>query len=219
MRPTTGCWQKTRLVPGVFHVLIDEHGTVLGLFNLRNLEDGSAVLGYRVARDVAGRGVATATVRELCRPAADQYRLHTLRAATNLDNVASQKVLTKAGFMPDGPADPAVVGGRPGVWYRRGGSDPSQSRTGRSRPCERSVATKEPPARIRRSGAHRSESTLGTPTRWEKTCRFHLKRIEIEKVAMRKSKWRLGGRVRPGPMESHHPEGASQWLGQPSAFH
>ena len=37
-----------------------------------------------------------------------------------------------------------------------------------------------------------SESTLGTPSTVEKTCRFHLKRIEIEKVAMRKSKWRLG---------------------------
>jgi [ribosomal protein S5]-alanine N-acetyltransferase len=103
----------------IFHVLIDEDGTVLGLFNLRDLEDGSAVLGYRVARDVAGRGVATATVRELCQFAAEQYGLHTLRAATNLDNVASQKVLTKAGFVPDGPADPAVVGGMPGIWYRR----------------------------------------------------------------------------------------------------
>jgi ribosomal-protein-alanine N-acetyltransferase len=103
----------------IFHVLISEDGTVLGLFNLRELEDGSAVLGYRVAQDVAGRGVATATVRELCQVAAEQYGLHTLRAATNVDNVASQKVLTKAGFVPDGPADPAVVGGRPGIWYRR----------------------------------------------------------------------------------------------------
>jgi ribosomal-protein-alanine N-acetyltransferase len=104
---------------GIFHVLINEDGRVLGLFNLRDLEDGSAVLGYRVAQDVAGRGVATATVRELCQVAAEQYGLHSLRAATNLDNVASQKVLTKVGFVPDGPADPAVVGGRPGIWYRR----------------------------------------------------------------------------------------------------
>jgi ribosomal-protein-alanine N-acetyltransferase len=103
----------------ILHVLINEDGMVLGLFNLRDLEDGSAVLGYRVAQDAAGRGVATATVRELCQVAAEQYGLHTLRAATNLDNVASQRVLTKAGFVQDGPADPAVVGGRPGVWYRR----------------------------------------------------------------------------------------------------
>jgi ribosomal-protein-alanine N-acetyltransferase len=103
----------------IFHVLISEDGTVLGLFNLRDLEDGTAVLGYRVAQHVAGRGLATATVQELCRVAAQQYGLRTLRAATNLDNVASQKVLTKAGFTPDGPAHPAVIGGRPGTWYLR----------------------------------------------------------------------------------------------------
>ena len=100
----------------VFHVLVGEDGTVLGRFNLFDLEDGTAVLGYRVAQQVAGRGVATATVRELCRLAAAQYGLRTLRAATNHDNVASQKVLAKAGFVPVGPAEP---GGRPGTWYQR----------------------------------------------------------------------------------------------------
>ena len=100
----------------VFHVLVDEDGTVLGRFNLFDLEDGTAVLGYRVAQQVAGRGVATATVRELCRLAAAQYGLRTLRAATTHDNVASQKVLAKAGFVPVGPAEP---GGRPGTWYQR----------------------------------------------------------------------------------------------------
>jgi ribosomal-protein-alanine N-acetyltransferase len=100
----------------VFHVLVDEDGTVLGRFNLVDLQDGTAELGYRVAQQVAGRGVATATVRELCRLAASQYGLRTLRAATTCDNVASQKVLTKAGFVPAGPADPA---GLPGTWYQR----------------------------------------------------------------------------------------------------
>jgi ribosomal-protein-alanine N-acetyltransferase len=60
--------------------------------------------------------VATATVQELCRIAAAQYGLRKLRAATTFDNVASQKVLTKAGFVPAGPAEP---GGRPGTWYQR----------------------------------------------------------------------------------------------------
>jgi ribosomal-protein-alanine N-acetyltransferase len=102
----------------VFHVLVGEDGTVLGRFNLYlvDLEDGTAELGYRVAQQVAGRGVATATVRELCRLAAAQYGLRTLRAATTHDNVASQKVLAKAGFVPVGPAEP---GGRPGTLYQR----------------------------------------------------------------------------------------------------
>jgi ribosomal-protein-alanine N-acetyltransferase len=103
----------------ILHVLISEDGTVLGLFNLRDIDDGTAVLGYRVAERVAGRGVATAAVQKLCQVAAQRYGLRTLRAATTLDNVASQKVLIKAGFEPDGPADPALIGGRPGTWYQR----------------------------------------------------------------------------------------------------
>lgn len=103
----------------ILHALISEDGSVLGIFNLRDVDDGTAVLGYRVAQHVAGHGVATATVQELCEVAVAQYGLRTLRAATNLDNVASQKVLTRAGFAPDGPADPAVIGGRPGTWYQR----------------------------------------------------------------------------------------------------
>ncbi|MFF2132245.1 GNAT family N-acetyltransferase [Streptomyces olivochromogenes] len=102
-----------------FYVLVAEDGSVLGRFNLYDLEYGAAVLGYRVAQHVAGRGVATATVRELCGLAAVRHGLRTLRAATASDNVASQKVLTKAGFVPVGPADPADIGGKPGTWYQR----------------------------------------------------------------------------------------------------
>jgi ribosomal-protein-alanine N-acetyltransferase len=100
----------------IFHVLVSHDGTVLGRFNLFDLEDGNAMLGYRVAQQVAGHGVATAAVQELCRIAASQYGLRKLKAATNHENVASQKVLTKAGFVPVGPAEP---GGRPGTLYER----------------------------------------------------------------------------------------------------
>lgn len=99
-----------------FHVLVGDDGSVLGRFNLVGIEDGTAELGYRVAQRVAGRGVATATVRELCQLAAGQYGLRMLRAATTRENVASQKVLTKAGFVPVGPAD---IGGKAGTWYER----------------------------------------------------------------------------------------------------
>ncbi|GAA4259611.1 GNAT family N-acetyltransferase [Dactylosporangium darangshiense] len=101
------------------YVLVAEDGSVLGRFNLFDIEDHTAVLGYRVAQHVAGRGVATATVRELCRLAAAQHGLRTLRAATTSQNTASQKVLTKAGFVPVGPADPEHIGGKPGTWYQR----------------------------------------------------------------------------------------------------
>ena len=101
------------------YVLVAGDSSVLGRFNLYRFEDGTAELGYRVAQHVTGRGVATATVRELCRLAAARHGLRTLRAATARQNTASQKVLTKAGFVPVGPADPADLGGKPGTWYQR----------------------------------------------------------------------------------------------------
>jgi RimJ/RimL family protein N-acetyltransferase len=101
------------------HVLVADDGAVLGRFNLFDIEGHTAVLGYRVAQQVAGRGVATATVRELCRLAAARHGLRTLRAAAADENAASRKVLAKTGFVPVGPADPAHLGGKPGAWYQR----------------------------------------------------------------------------------------------------
>ncbi len=102
-----------------YHVLVADDGSVLGRFNLIFTGDGGAKLGYRVAQQAAGRGVATATVRELCQRAAASYGLRTLRAATADTNAASRKVLARSGFVPVGPADPAEIGGKPGTWYQR----------------------------------------------------------------------------------------------------
>ncbi|MEU6814566.1 GNAT family N-acetyltransferase [Streptomyces sp. NPDC046860] len=101
-----------------FYVLLTEDGTVMGRFNLYDLRDGTAELGYRVARQAAGRGVATAAVRELCELAVTRHALHTLRAATSHENAASRRVLLKSGFVRTGPAGPADLGGRTGSWYR-----------------------------------------------------------------------------------------------------
>jgi [ribosomal protein S5]-alanine N-acetyltransferase len=104
---------------GAFHVLVGADGSVLGRFNLIFVGDSTAELGYRVAQQVTGRGIATATVRDLCDVAAADYGLRTLRAATSRANVASQTVLTRAGFVLAGPADPAHLGGKQGFWYQR----------------------------------------------------------------------------------------------------
>jgi ribosomal-protein-alanine N-acetyltransferase len=98
----------------VFQVLVDEDETVVGRFNLYDLVDGTAEVGYRVAQRVSGRGVATSGLRNLCRIAGEEYGLRTLRAATSSENVASQRVLAKAGSVAIGPAE---VGGRQGAWY------------------------------------------------------------------------------------------------------
>ncbi|MEU1529706.1 GNAT family N-acetyltransferase [Streptomyces fagopyri] len=99
-----------------FHVLVGAGGEVLGRVNLVDVADGGADLGYRIAERAAGRGLAGRAVRELCGLAARDYGLSVLRAATTLDNAASQAVLARSGF--------AVVGetrlsGRPGLTYLR----------------------------------------------------------------------------------------------------
>ena len=99
-----------------YYVLVDDDGSVLGRFNLYGIEDDTAEVGYRVAERVAGRGVATAGVRELCRLAASEHGVRRLRARTTHENVASQRVLTKAGFVAAGEAE---VVGRRGIWFER----------------------------------------------------------------------------------------------------
>jgi ribosomal-protein-alanine N-acetyltransferase len=97
-----------------FYVLVDRDGTVAGRFNLYDLVDKTADVGYRVAELVAGRGIATSAVRMLCRLAVDEHGLERLNARTSTENVASRRVLEKAGFVAVGPAG---VAGRPGTLY------------------------------------------------------------------------------------------------------
>jgi ribosomal-protein-alanine N-acetyltransferase len=101
-----------------YFVLVGEEASVLGRFNLIDIdvEIGMAELGYRVAQRVAGRGMATGAVQELCRSAALQLGLRTIKARTTLENIASQRVLLKSGFRPSGAVE---VAGRPGAWYLR----------------------------------------------------------------------------------------------------
>jgi len=104
-------------------VLVADDGAIVGRFNLVFVEQGVAEVGYRVAQQMAGQGVATAGVRELCLLAAKCHGVRILRAATSSENLASQKVLLKAGFTPVGPADPSEIGGREGSWYQRNLTD------------------------------------------------------------------------------------------------
>jgi ribosomal-protein-alanine N-acetyltransferase len=104
---------------GAFYLLVDADAAVLGRFNLEFGPAGTAELGYRVARDVCGRGVATAAVRDVCGLAATRHGVRVLRAAAAHSNPASSRVLAKAGFVPVGPAGPAHLGGRTGTWYER----------------------------------------------------------------------------------------------------
>jgi RimJ/RimL family protein N-acetyltransferase len=99
---------------GAFYVLVDEDQTVVGRFNLYDITDGTADVGYRMAERFAGRGVATSALRNLCQIAHEEYGISTLKAVTSKENVASQRVLTKVGFEFTGETE---VVGRPGLAY------------------------------------------------------------------------------------------------------
>lgn len=99
-----------------FHLVTDEHGTLIGRVNLYDVQDGSAELGYRIGERVAGRGVATAAVAEVCRLAAEAYGLTALTARTTCDHAASRTVLERNDFTA---VEDITLVGRPGIRYRR----------------------------------------------------------------------------------------------------
>ena len=101
---------------GAFYVLVDDDETAVGRFNLYDFSDGAAEVGYRVTQRVSGRGVATTALRDLCRIARKDFGMWTLKAMTSDENVASQRVLEKCGFVAVGPT---LIGGREGQIFER----------------------------------------------------------------------------------------------------
>ncbi|MEW2162816.1 GNAT family N-acetyltransferase [Streptomyces sp. NPDC007084] len=100
-----------------FHLLVDDTGAVLGRVNLVDVAEGAADLGYRIAERAAGKGLATAAVREVRALAVTAYGLRSLRAAATVDNAASRTVLTRTGFRLIGET---VLNGRPALRFELG---------------------------------------------------------------------------------------------------
>ena len=96
------------------HVLVTERGEVVGRVNLYDVADGSAELGYRIAQQAAGRGLATAAVRQVRELATTAYGLTRLHARVTLDNPASRKVLEHNGFVAVGAL---TLNGKPALSY------------------------------------------------------------------------------------------------------
>ena len=82
-------------------------GELAGTLNVSNVVRGpfrSANIGYAVARELNGRGIATAAVGLVCDRAFGELGLHRLEAGTLLDNVGSQRVLRRNAFQTIGVA-------------------------------------------------------------------------------------------------------------------
>ncbi|MDO4816328.1 MAG: GNAT family N-acetyltransferase [Bacillota bacterium] len=78
-------------------------GTHIGELCFKGLsEEGSAEIGYGIAEEHQGRGYATEAVSALVDWALKQPCVSDVTAETEESNIASQKVLCKAGFLPTG---------------------------------------------------------------------------------------------------------------------
>ena len=83
------------------HVVLDDEGEIAGRINLGRIARGpflSAGLGYWVAADRNGRGLASAAVGHLKDIAFRELGLHRIEAGTLVHNAASQRVLERNGF-------------------------------------------------------------------------------------------------------------------------
>jgi ribosomal-protein-alanine N-acetyltransferase len=83
------------------YVLQRTDGAIIGRANLKHIDRaaGRAEVGYRVARQYAGQGLATRALRHLQAVARDTEGLRELDARIAARNAASARVVQKCGFV------------------------------------------------------------------------------------------------------------------------
>jgi ribosomal-protein-alanine N-acetyltransferase len=83
------------------HVILDADGAIAGRINLNSIIRGAAQtasVGYWVAQDRNGRGIATAAVARILAVGFTELGLHRIQGETLPHNTASQRVLERNGF-------------------------------------------------------------------------------------------------------------------------
>jgi ribosomal-protein-alanine N-acetyltransferase len=97
-------------------VIEDHSGALVGTITLQSIIRGafqSCSVGYWLSEDAQGQGLATAALAEAASIAFGPLRLHRIQAETLRENVRSQRVLTRAGFVEYGVAESYMhIGGR-----------------------------------------------------------------------------------------------------------
>ena len=99
--------ERDRAAGTAYRFLILEGGEIAGEIAISNVVRRSfqcGNLGYWVAGERNGRGIATAAIAAICELAFGELELHRLEAGTLLHNVGSQIVLDRNGFAPFGVA-------------------------------------------------------------------------------------------------------------------
>ena len=87
----------------VIWIIEKTDGTHIGDLCFKGLrEDGIAEIGYGILEEHQGQGYATEAVQAACHWAFLHPDVRSLEAETDAENAASQRVLEKCGFRPNG---------------------------------------------------------------------------------------------------------------------
>ena len=86
-----------------YYLTQNSSGDIVGRVNLRDIgmqaNLRTANLGYRIGERFCGKGYATLAVSLVCEKAKNELNIHQLKAMVSVQNVGSQRVLEKSGFM------------------------------------------------------------------------------------------------------------------------
>lgn len=89
----------------LYFVIVDAEGEVLGRVNISDVDRPDLTeLGFRVAEDAQGRGLATTGVLKALEVAAARGAT-TVKARVSMANVGSRRVLERCGFAQTGPTE------------------------------------------------------------------------------------------------------------------
>jgi ribosomal-protein-alanine N-acetyltransferase len=82
-------------------VIEDDGGNIVGRENLKGIDmtERSAEVGYRIAQNACGQGLATLAVRHLIQEVQLHWNLKQLVATVYAENIGSAKVLKRCGFL------------------------------------------------------------------------------------------------------------------------
>jgi [ribosomal protein S5]-alanine N-acetyltransferase len=97
--------ERERGADRLYRFLIEADGHPAGAISVSRITRGpfqNGGIGYWVSQELNGRGVGTAAVGRVCEWGFGEGGLHRLEAATLVDNIGSQKVLRRNGFLEIG---------------------------------------------------------------------------------------------------------------------
>ena len=85
-----------------FAIFDAETDRLAGSMSMRAKRFSTGHIGYWVAREARGRGIASEALRTLCRWAVETLEVQRLELLADVDNQGSQRVAEKAGFQREG---------------------------------------------------------------------------------------------------------------------